>query len=194
MMRLTGRISAIDRRETLRYLGCPPGAPADDGTEGLIEECGRELLAAQSLSAVYALFGVTRRGSSLDLGFARTDSRDLARYLSGCGRAAVFAATIGAGADRLAARYARISPARAAVVQALGAALAEQWCNEVHARLSAQYGALSARFSCGFGDLPLAFQRDVFAALDVTKNIGVTLTEDCFMLPSKSVTAIVGIR
>ena len=88
----------------------------------------------------------------------------------------------------------RVSPSRAAIVQALGSALAEQWCNRVHARIRGEYAALSARFSPGYGDFPLAIQRDVFAALHVTKNIGVTLSEELFMTPSKSVTAIVGIK
>ena len=52
---------------------------------------------------------------------------------------------------------------------------------------------LTSRFSCGYGDLPLALQREIFPALQVTKHIGVTLTEGDLMMPTKSVTAIVGI-
>ena len=190
---LSGRIHKIDRREVLRYLGYTPSVRDMEGVNVLIDECESLVLQAQDLKAVYSLFDVSR-GDMLDLGFARTSSRDLEKYLSGCDRLALFAATAGAGIDRLIARYNRLSPARAAVVQALGAALVEQWCDEVHAGLTAQYGANTARFSCGFGDLPLSLQRDIFAALDVTKKIGVTLSDDCFMTPTKSVTAIVGIK
>lgn len=190
---LTGNLKAIDRREALRYLGCSRSVEDMSGVEGVIDGCEREVLAVQNLKAVYSLYDISR-GDGLDLGFARTDSRDLEKYLSGCNKIALFAATAGAGIDRLIAKYNRISPARAAVTQALGAALVEEWCNTVHAQLTAQYGAITARFSCGYGDLPLTLQRDIFAALDVTKKIGVTLSDDCFMTPTKSVTAIVGIK
>lgn len=190
---LTGNLKAIDRREALRYLGCSRSVEDMSGVEGVIDGCEREVLAVQNLKAVYSLYDISR-GDGLDLGFAKTGSRDLEKYLSGCNKIALFAATAGAGIDRLIAKYNRISPARAAVTQALGAALVEEWCNTVHAQLTAQYGAITARFSCGYGDLPLTLQRDIFAALDVTKKIGVTLSDDCFMTPTKSVTAIVGIK
>ena len=190
---LTGNLKAIDRREALRYLGYSRSVEDMSGVEGVIDGCEREVLAVQNLKAVYSLYDISR-GDGLNLGFAKTDSRDLEKYLSGCNKIALFAATAGAGIDRLIAKYNRISPARAAVTQALGAALVEEWCNTVHAQLTAQYGAITARFSCGYGDLPLTLQRDIFAALDVTKKIGVTLSDDCFMTPTKSVTAIVGIK
>jgi cobalamin-dependent methionine synthase I len=76
----------------------------------------------------------------------------------------------------------------------MGAALIEQWCDIIHKDFKEQYGANKNRFSCGYGDLPLELQRDIFAALNVTKNIGVTLSDNCFMTPTKSVTAIIGIK
>ena len=190
---LTGKLAAVNRAEAMRYLGYSRSVQDIAGAAELLDECERQVLAVQDLKAVYSLFNITR-GDVLDLGFAKTDSRDLKKYLADCNAVALFAATVGAGVDRLIARYNRLSPARAAMVQALGSALAEDWCNEVHRRLTAQYGANTARFSCGFGDLPLTLQRDIFRALDVTKRIGVTLSEDCFMTPTKSVTAIVGIK
>ena len=53
--------------------------------------------------------------------------------------------------------------------------------------------ALRPRFSPGYGDLPLEFQRDFFRILRPQRRIGVTLTDACLMVPSKSVTALVGI-
>lgn len=189
---LTGSLPAIDRTETLRYLGYYSRVQTAEIAAEL-DGCEREALEVLNLKAVYSLFDVSRGDFGLDLGFAKVRSLDLGKYLEGCGRIALFAATAGAGIDRLIVRYNRLSPARAAMMQALGAAAAEQWCNKVHARLTAEYGAKTSRFSCGYGDLPLTLQRDIFAALSVTRSIGVTLSENCFMTPSKSVTAIVGI-
>lgn len=190
---ISGKIAQPDRKETLRYLGYA-GVSGAQGMEELLCECERLLIPVLAPKAVYSAYPVTRgEGCSLDLGFARVESRSLCRNLEGCNDIVLFAATVGAGADRLIAKYNRISPARAVVLQAMGAAAVEQWCDEVNARIVAEYGPARPRFSCGYGDLPLALQREIFPALQVTKHIGVTLTEGDLMMPTKSVTAIVGI-
>lgn len=190
---LEGQVEFIDRKETLRYLGYKASDVCEGEALSLIEECEREVLAVQKLRAVYGIYGIVR-GQSLDLGFAKVNSRALAINLEGCDKIILFAATAGAGIDRLIVKYSRISPAKAAVIQAMGAALVEQWCDEICRIFRDEYGANKSRFSCGFGDLPLSLQRDVFAALCVTKNLGITLSDDYFMTPTKSVTAIVGIK
>lgn len=187
-----GKITAIDRREAVRYMGYA-GVKSAQGIEDVIEECEALLLPVLSPVAVYAPFPLKAEGDALDLGFARVRSNSLARNLKGCGNIVLFAATVGAGTDRLIARYNRLSPARALILQALGAAAVEQWCDDVNGRITAEYGSSRPRFSCGYGDLPLSLQRQIFPALDVTKNTGITLTEGDLMMPSKSVTAIVGI-
>ena len=50
------------------------------------------------------------------------------------------------------------------------------------------------RFSPGYGDFPLDFQRDIFATMSLAKNIGITLNNSLLMSPSKSVTAVIGIE
>lgn len=190
---IRGRLDGFDGQEALRYLGyCKRDIPADN-VRSLFEVCGREVLAVQDLRAVYSDFPLATEGDGLDLGFARVKSHSLALNLTGCKKTVLFACTAGAGIDRLLAKYNRISPAKAAVVQAVGAALVEGWCDEICARIEREYGAVKPRFSCGYGDLPLTLQRDIFAVLSVTKNIGITLSDDCFMTPTKSVTAIVGV-
>ena len=51
---------------------------------------------------------------------------------------------------------------------------------------------LLSRYSPGYGDLALESQREFFRVLNVTKTIGVSLTEGCLMVPTKSVTAFIG--
>lgn len=194
MIVVNGKISALDIKETLRYLGYA-GVKSTDGIEGLISECESLILPVLAPKAVYTTFPLSRgEGAELDLGFAKVQSKSLSRNLEGCNRIVLFAATVGAGVDRLIAKYNRLSPARAAVLQAMGAAAVEQWCDELNADITNKYGPSRPRFSCGYGDLSLKLQREIFPALQVTKNIGVTLTEGDFMMPSKSVTAIVGIK
>ena len=49
------------------------------------------------------------------------------------------------------------------------------------------------RFSPGYGDLSLVYQRDVARILQIDK-LGITLSESNIMYPEKSVTAFVGIK
>lgn len=191
---VTWRLPALDRKETLRYLGYA-GVKSTDGMEWLLDECEALIMPVLAPKAVYAPFPLEFLGEErITLGFATVNSHSLFLNLSGCKSIVLFAATVGAGVDRLIAKYNRLSPARAAVLQAMGAAAVEQWCDELNARITEEYGPSRPRFSCGYGALPLSLQRSIFPALNVTKNIGVTLTEGDLMMPSKSVTAIVGIK
>jgi cobalamin-dependent methionine synthase I len=157
-----------------------------------LDECEKQVLEVQKLTACYDTYGIVW-GECLDLGFAKVTSKALSKNLEGCDKIILFAATAGAGIDRLIAKYNRLSPARAIIIQAMGAAIIEQWCDIICKQFQAEFGANKSRFSCGYGDLPLTLQRDIFAALNVTKNLGITLSDNCFMTPTKSVTAIVGV-
>ena len=83
------------------------------------------------------------------------------------------------------------------MLQAAAAALIEEVCDELNEQLrleAAQEGkSLRPRFSPGYGDFRLEHQTELFRILEVQKRIGVTLTEHLLMMPSKSVTAVIGI-
>ncbi|MDE5943769.1 MAG: Vitamin B12 dependent methionine synthase activation subunit [Clostridia bacterium] len=183
----------LDRKETLRYLGYY-GVKEEAAVSGVLDECEKLILPALRPAACYAVFDISRGDGVIDLGFARTESKALFKNLEGCNKIALFAATIGAEVDRLIIKYEKLSPARAAVLQAMGAAAAECWCDDVNAQITKEFGETKPRFSCGYGDLPIELQKDIFVALNATKNLGITLSENCFMTPTKSVTAIVGIK
>lgn len=191
---LSARLSGVNRAEALRYLGYTKSAIPGDEVNSLIDECEELILKAQDLKAVYDVYDIKADGDKLGLGFAEVTSHSLALNLKGCTRVALFAATAGAGVDRLIVKYSKIFPAKAAILQAMGAALIESWCDEICARLKEKYNTNTSRFSCGFGDCDITLQRDIFAALSVTKRLGITLSQDCFMTPTKSVTAMVGIK
>jgi len=191
---ISGKISTLDKAQGLRYLGYNPLAQTVDGLEEEIAFCEREILSAQRLKAVYKAFDLDIRGDEINLGFAKVNSKSLAKNLDGCKKVAVFACTIGAEVDRLIAKYQKISPTRSLIFQAFGSALAEQWADIVNGEIKAKFGATVTRFSCGYGDLPIEMQKDVFCALSVEKNLGITLSKSYFMTPTKSITAFVGIK
>ena len=118
-------------------------------------------------------------------------SRDLRRCLRGAREAYLFAATLGHGVDLLVRKYAALSAADLLIVQAIAATAIEQYIDDE----TASWGEkLLPRYSPGYGDLPLSVQPDFLAALDAQKTLGITLTETFLMIPSKSVTAIIGIQ
>ncbi len=124
-------------------------------------------------------------------------SEGLARNLEGCIGAVLLAATIGPACDMLVRRASIRSAAEAYIYQAAGAAAIEAFLDDYNEKLKASFEArgffLRPRFSPGYGDLSLEHQKDWFRLLDITKQIGIELTDSLLMVPTKSVTAIIGV-
>ena len=124
-------------------------------------------------------------------------SKDLRKNLQGCGEVYLLAATLGPGPDLLIRRASVQRMSDAAIYQALCAEMIESCCDQICARLRRQAAEeglyLKPRFSPGYGDLPLDLQKDLLRILDAPKKIGLTLTDSLLMMPSKSVTALIGL-
>ncbi len=124
-------------------------------------------------------------------------SEGLARNLEGCIGAVLLAATIGPACDMLVRRASIRSAAEASIYQAAGATAIEAFLDDYNEKLKASFEArgffLRPRFSPGYGDLSLEHQKDWFRLLDITKQIGIELTDSLLMVPTKSVTAIIGV-
>ncbi len=133
------------------------------------------------------------RNHELHLGSLTTDSRGLETVLNGCDRAILFAATLGAGVDRLLMQAALRSPAHQFVADAAASALVEALCDRAEQDLCGPR-AHTHRFSPGYGDLPLTLQPALLNLLDAHRQIGIALTDSLLMTPTKSVTAILGLR
>ena len=184
----------VNRREILRYAGVKAETPE---LTLLLEEALTEAAPLLSGKVCWREFSIRRQKDGLDLGFTKTHSAALQRNLNGCQQIVVFAATLGLGFDRLLARYGRLSPAKALLLQAIGAerieGLCDVFCEQIRAEAQAAGLSPAPRFSPGYGDFPLAVQRDIFRVLDCPRKIGLTLNESLLMSPSKSVTAVMGL-
>lgn len=183
-----------DRREILRYAGAREETPE---LTALLEEVLAEAQPILTGKVCWLEYPLTVRGDLLDLGFAQSPSGALKRNLSGCDRIIVFGATVGLALDRLITRYGHVSPARALLLQALGAerieALCDVFCDSIRREAGKRGLRTAPRFSPGYGDFPLEMQTHIFRVLDCSRKIGLTLNESLLMSPSKSVTAIVGL-
>ena len=181
----------FDPDAAMRYAGCREPAP---DVRALLMDCAEEALPLLSYRVCYRTFPVTVEGDLVTFPFASVESHSLARHLDGCRTAVCFGATVGLELDRLLFRAGHTSPARAVCLQAVGAERVEALCDRFEDEIRAEYGVARSRFSPGYGDLPLAFQKELFRVLDCPRTIGLTLNDSMLMSPSKSVTAVIGVN
>lgn len=188
---ITLQAPPVCEREILRYASC---READKNTLALLRECVDKALPLISYKVCYKVLDLKISGEECGFGAFCLKSKDLAKNLSGCERVLLFGATVGLSLDRLISAQARLSPARALFLQALGAERIEALCDEFCKTFEKENGvSLNPRFSAGYGDLALEAQKEIFKALNPEKNIGLFLNESLMMSPTKSVTAFAGI-
>ena len=188
----------MDRRikEAVRYLGYGRSA-ADAKTLALIEDAFATLDRTISPKSVWRIFDLvqTEDGRSI-IGNMEIKSNSLERNLKGCVKAVLFGATLGAGMDWLIKRASLSDMAEAVVLQSCAAAFLEEYCDErqlaIGAELEAEGLYLRPRFSPGYGDFDITYQKPLMQMIDCAKTIGLTMTSSFMMTPTKSVTALIG--
>jgi hypothetical protein len=117
-------------------------------------------------------------------------------HLAGCSEVALLAVTLGPEPERAQLACggkpldALIYDACANEAVELGADAAE---DAIIAAAAERGLATTWRFSPGYGDLPLAVQPALLQALDAGKRLNLRLTPQMMMVPSKSVTAVIGL-
>ncbi|MGM9647542.1 MAG: vitamin B12 dependent-methionine synthase activation domain-containing protein [Eubacteriales bacterium] len=188
--RYTASVGQIDRREVYRYLGCGRELP-DSRTVDLVDVLCKQV-EALPMEAVWSRVPLSE-GYDFGLGPA---GRSLTANLQGCGETFLIAATMGLAADRLIRREEALSEARGVIADAVASAGIEAGCNRLCAHLSEVAGKgkfLRPRFSPGYGDFPITAEQPLLDLLSAQKLLGLTLTDSLLMLPTKSVSAIVGI-
>lgn len=173
-------------KEALRYLGYK--GEVDAYALQRVEACYDELKGYTSFRIVSQIFPVEFE-ETVNIGPLSISSKDLRKNLSGCKQVVVLACTLGVGVDRWIERLALTDIAKAAMAQACAASLIEEELDayqELH-------GWKHPRFSAGYGDCSILYQKDILFLLDAPKKIGLSLTKSFMMVPTKSVTAFIGI-
>ena len=187
----------VIRKETLRYLGLGSAEPDEKTLEmvnraiALLSERCRPKNTSRIVEISAGTGDIRLEGGTVIY------SESIARVMSGCSEMLVFGATLGTEADILIKRETAANIAMGAVMQATAAAYIEEYCDEIQTELNKRFSAegepLGDRFSPGYGDFALEYQRELFAILDCPRRIGLTLTDSFIMIPSKSVTAVIPI-
>ena len=192
------KLKPIDKKEAALYLGYGKTEP-DPVILQMMDECEGPLSEACRPMFCYGVFDVQMCSEekivlsecSLEL-----PGKDIFKLLKNCGKAVLFAATLGSGVDALLRKLQVGNMPKALLTDAMAGAAIEQICNDFQAELAIQFPTMqqTMRYSPGYGDLPLSLQRELLAVLSAEKRIGLHVTEGNMLTPLKSVTAVIGLR
>ena len=185
----------VELAEIARYMRMGRSLPEGE-LAGRVETLRGESLKTVRTACVWRRFriedgAISSGGLRLEIGGT------FARHVSGCHAAYVVCGTIGSGFDAFQRRASVTSGVDALIVQAIGAALVEKLMYSMEVEIRADLAAgeeMVSRYSPGYGDFPLAAQRILLDLLDAPRMVGVSLTDTLLMVPSKSVSAVIGVK
>lgn len=180
----------INKSEALRFAGVK--GEADENTLKLYSKAFELLKEQVTPRAVYKCVEAYYSDEGVIIDGFDIKSTGLKKFLKGAKGCALLAATAGIEADRLINRYSCVEPSLALMIDAISAAAVEALCN----KLCCQNFKVDehCRFSPGYSDFPIDYQKRIIKELSAEQNIGVTLNGSLMLSPSKSVTAIVPIK
>jgi len=144
---------------------------------------------------VYAIYNCKADSRSIEFGGISVSSVTLAGHLNGCSRVVLLAATLGAKADVLIRKYSVLDMEKTLIAQKVSAAMIETYIDEIQNEFLQTQELKElfpvTRYSPGYGDFDLVYQKDILNLLDASR-IGLSLTDGFMLTPSKSVTAVIG--
>ena len=192
----------VEQSEVLRCLRWPMTKPFPPELADYLAQAESAVLAAAQPRFVYKQFALLPEddvvaGRSLQGASLRLAGRDIACLLRGCSACLLLAASLGRAVDELIRRAQIRDVGQALLLDACASAAVENLLEQLQAGLAAelqeQGWQLTARFSPGYGDLPLDCQAQFCATLDAARRIGLTVSSSGLLLPRKSVTAVIGL-
>jgi len=184
------------QRQALNYLGYR-GSDGDAQILAKISEAQEELIkACGEVKSVTGIWSCTVERGAVNVGGKCIRSLALADHVAGAKFICLFAVTLGVQADMLISRYSVTDMGRSVITDATASVMVNEYCRSISDEVAADptLAGLRAtkRFSPGFGDFGLRYQRDVLSLLNAGRRIGLTVTEGNMLVPTKSVTAAIG--
>lgn len=190
------KLDSLNKEEALRYLGCGGYTPQEHFLS-MMEECEQEVLLCAVPRYIYRVFdiesceeGIKAMGTDMIL-----YGNSIREHLKNCKKAVFFAATISAGIDKM-LRIAQIHDiTKAFILDSLASVAIEQVCDKFEMLLKREYTEYyqTFRFGLGYGDLPIEQQKDFIKLLNAQKLIGLSVSDSSMLIPTKSVTAVIGL-
>lgn len=190
-------VSELMIQEALRYIQMPK-AHLDDEMKSKISATYHKLDQISGIKTMYQCFAI--ESDLTNIIFKNTElqikSEDLLRLFKNCNRCYIIAATLGHAVDQEITRMQKIDMLDAMVLDASASVLIETVCDELEQEIVKGLKSdefLTMRFSPGYGDVPLTVQRSIVNLLELPKKMGMSLTKTDMLIPTKSITALIGI-
>lgn len=186
-------------KEVYRYLGYKEGQHhLSQELKNLVEECVQEVQKTKDTRSIYSLpVSIEKREEGLMAGGLLMEGEDVKIHLEHCNEVVFMAVTLGMQIDRLIRRYEVTDMARAVILDAAANVSVEEEAQKAEERLRKTAGKyhkyLTMRFSPGYGDFPITFQKKLLNYLDASRKIGLSAAPSQMMVPGKSITAVLGL-
>ncbi len=145
-----------------------------------------------SYKFAYVRLPVSISGDICSFEFASVVSNSLSRVLNGCSDVIFLAVSAGVEVDRLIARSSINCKADAFIFDAIGSAMVEACADIITDKIACDIPC-TRRFSPGYADFPIGFQKQLLSRLNADKTVGISLSTNNLMIPMKSITALIGI-
>lgn len=169
----------------------------DDQIQEIIDNCEKELLNSITPAYYYSIFNINHEPNKVTLENCDLSliGEDISNHLKDCDKAILFCATLSHGPDKLIRINQVRDMTKSIIIDALASAAIEQICDLIQEEIKERFPSLyqTWRFSPGYGDLPLDIQKEFINVLSATKRAGISSTNTNMLIPSKSVTAIIGL-
>ena len=193
---MTHLIKSVDIKENqiLRYAGITGKVIPENITE-LINKCLPDYERSADYKACFLEVPVNIENNTVSFDCFEITSHNLSTLLRGCDKAILVAATLGVKIDMLIKRAEVTSKAEALILNSIAIAGIEQYMAVLNEYFKSMYKGyeLRPRYSPGYGDVALEYQKVLLDTLDTKRKIGVALSDSLLMTPQKSVSAIIGI-
>ncbi|MDR1781852.1 MAG: hypothetical protein LBR40_02510 [Bacilli bacterium] len=121
------------------------------------------------------------------------ESKSLSKHLIDCDEIIILVATLGLALDQEIKKLEINDIGLAYVINALATEYIEKYLDYLQLEILPNDKYHSSRYSIGYGDVDLKYQNDILSLLNSAKLIGVNLLDSNLMVPSKSITAIIGL-
>lgn len=190
------KIKSINQKEAFRYLGYKSAVP-DEKMQQLMNACENEVLGILNVKYLFKEFDITVNDNKVIVKGTSVafSGKAIVEHLSKCKKAIVLCATISAGVDKLLRKAQILDMTRAVVIDSLANAAVEQVAEMLETLIAKKYNNyyLTWRFSPGYGDFPIESQKEILGLLNAQKRIGLCTDESSLLMPTKSITAVIGL-
>ena len=185
----------INIDEAVRYMGYRE--PPDEAQMKTITALAALLEQELKPAVVYRVFPIGFIEGAVELKGTRLRflGNSIREHLACCDSVVVMCVTVSSRADELIRLKEREDIALGFMTDCLASAAVEAVCSEVETELANKFSTkfFTWRFSPGYGDFPLETQPHIIELLNAGKCAGVTCTPSSMLIPSKSVTAVIGL-